>query len=82
MGRNCILVFDSAFFLIGQFGNPLKDPDCLVGCEAQEGAIIPVMFYEVQGDDVLVLDSFQGLGVIAHIGYVLLSNRLSYFVES
>ena len=82
VGRNCILILYSAFFLIGQFGNPLKDPDCLVGCEAQEEVILLVMFNEIQGYDALVLDSFQDLGVIAHIGYILLSDYLSYFVES
>ena len=34
VGGNCILILDSAFFLIGQFGDPLKDPDCLVSGEA------------------------------------------------
>ena len=57
VGGNCILILYSAFFLIGQFGNPLKDPNGLVGCEAQKWIIIIVMFYVVQGDDVLVLDS-------------------------
>lgn len=34
VGRNSVLILDSAFFLIGQFGDPLKDPDCLVSGEA------------------------------------------------
>ena len=57
VGGNCILILDSAFFLIGQFGDPLKNPNCFVGCEAQKWIIIIVMLNVVQGDDVLVLDS-------------------------
>ena len=57
VGRDCILILYSAFFLIGQFGNPLKDPNGLVGCEAQKWIIILVIFNVVQGDDVLVLYS-------------------------